>query len=78
MNAQTLAPTEEAVKPDSLLQPLRFLLMRYARSPSPAIAESIANCVDGLLNDRDFRVPPRERCTYRRMRTYWRLVASLR
>lgn len=75
MNAQALA--QEAASSDPLLQPLYFLLMRYARSPSPVIAENIANCVDGLLNDHNFRVPPGERCTYLRMRRYWRLIASL-
>lgn len=77
MTAQTPAISEEATPPDPLLQPLRFLLRRYARSPSPAVAANIADYVDGLLKNRNFRVPPKERCTYRHMRTYWRLVASL-
>lgn len=62
--------------PETLLQSLRFLLVRYARSPSPSIAGNIADCVEGLLAERHF-VPPQERCTYRQMRTFWRLVERL-
>jgi hypothetical protein len=61
---------------DPQLQPLGFLLRRYGRTPSPAIAGEIAACVDRLLGSSSFRVPPEDRCTYRWMRTYWRLVAS--
>lgn len=62
--------------PEDLQQALRFLLMRYARNPSPGIAGNIANCVDRLLGNPQFAPPPDERCTYRHMRTYWRLVES--
>jgi hypothetical protein len=68
---------DSSSSPEDRLQTLRFLLMRYARSPSPGIAGNIANCVDQLLGDPRFTPPPDERCTYRHMRTYWRLVESL-
>lgn len=68
---------EASSSPEDLQQALRFLLMRYARSPSPGIAGNIAHCVDRLLGDPRFAPPPDERCTYRHMRTYWRLVESL-
>lgn len=71
------AGTESSSAPEDLQQALRFLLMRYARSPSPGIAGNIAHCVDRLLGDPRFAPPPDERCTYRHMRTYWRLVESL-
>jgi hypothetical protein len=77
MNADAITPADKAVTPESLLENLRFLLRRYARTPSPSVAGKIADCVDGLLANRNFRVPPEERCTYRHMRTYWRLVESL-
>lgn len=77
MNAEPMAGANEAATPDFLLQPLRFLLMRYGRSPSPMIAGRIADCLDRLLADRNFRVSVKERCTYRQMRAYWRLVESL-
>jgi len=63
--------------PDSLLQALRSQLMRYARNPSPPVAGIIANCLDSLLAHPQFKIPPEERCTYRQMRIYWRLVESL-
>lgn len=77
MNTAALPPATGATPPESVLDTLRFLLRRYGRTPSPAVAGNIADCVDTLLADRNFRVPPEERCTYRRMRTYWRLVESL-
>ncbi|MGX2038661.1 hypothetical protein ACWJKU_00795 [Methylocaldum sp. MU1018] len=67
----------DAAPPDSLQETLRFLLMRYARSPSPATAGRIAACLDGLLAHPRFKASPDERCTYRRMRSYWRLVENL-
>lgn len=69
--------TSPAALTDPFLQPLSFLLRRYARNPSPLIAGRIADCVERLLADSNFRVPASERCTYRQMRTYWRLVESL-
>ncbi|SMF97785.1 hypothetical protein SAMN02949497_0048 [Methylomagnum ishizawai] len=79
MNAMPTRPagTGQAAPLDPSLQPLRFLLMRYARAPSASTAGRIADCVDGLLAGGDGRVPLRERCTYRRMRAYWRLVERL-
>lgn len=62
--------------PEALLPSLRFLLMRYARNPTPSIAGHIADCVEQVLAERHL-VPLRERCTYRQMRTYWRLVEHL-
>jgi hypothetical protein len=72
------ARPEEAATLAPILRPLHFLLMRYARSPSPLIAKRIADCVSQLLADRNFQISAEERCTYRRMRTYWRLVERLR
>ena len=69
--------TQTAASPDPFLQPLRFLLRRYARNPSPLIAGRIADCVERLLADSNFRVPVSERCTYRHMSVYWRLVERL-
>lgn len=71
------AMSESSSSPEDQLQTLRFLLMRYARTPSPGIAGNIAHCVERLLGDPRFTPPPDERCTYRHMRTYWRLVESL-
>lgn len=77
MNIAAQAPDAGAAPPESALDALRFLLRRYGRTPSPSVAGSIADCVDKLLADRNFRVSADERCTYRHMRTYWRLVESL-
>jgi hypothetical protein len=68
---------EESSSPEELLQSLRFLLMRYARSPAPSVAGNVANCLDRLLSHPGFKPPSDERCTYRRMRTYWRLMERL-
>ncbi|MGZ8248800.1 hypothetical protein [Methylomagnum sp.] len=68
---------EPSSAPELVQQALRFLLMRYARSPSPGIAGNIATCVEQLLSNPRFAPPPDERCTYRHMRAYWRLVESL-
>jgi hypothetical protein len=77
MNRHSNAQTEAAVSPDLLLQPLRFLLRRYGRTPSPKTAGKIARYVDQLLDDRNFQIPPHERCAYRRMQIYWRLLERL-
>jgi hypothetical protein len=76
MNPRSSAMPHQPVALDPRLQPLGFLMRRYGRTPSPAIAGEIAQCLDGLLSNPGFRVPREERCTYRRMRTYWRLLAS--
>lgn len=67
----------QATTLDPLLIPLRSLLICYARNPSPSVAGRIADCVETLLVNRDFRIPSSERCNYQHMRTYWRLVESL-
>lgn len=74
--AATDATATPGVVPPNM-QSLRFLLMRYARSPSPFLAGQIAACLDELLTNESFRIPPKERCIYRQMRTYWRLVERL-
>ena len=63
--------------PEQLQQALRFLLLRYSKSPSPTVAGRIVICLEDLLAHPALKVAPQERCTYRRMRTYWRLVESL-
>lgn len=77
MNATFPSTTGPSSTLDPSLQPLRFLLMRYARNPSPSTAGRIADCVDGLLACENCRVPAQELCTYRHMRAYWRLVERL-
>ncbi|WP_333687529.1 hypothetical protein [Methylococcus capsulatus] len=77
MNPHSSTPTEPQISTDILIGLLRSLLMQYARTPSPVIAGNIANCLDRLLSHPRFDEPPRERCTYLYMRTYWRLVESL-
>jgi len=72
-----IALAAQATVTDPLLIPLRSLLLCYARTPSPLIAGRIADCVETLLENRDFRIPADERCTYQHMRIYWRLVESL-
>lgn len=62
---------------DPSLIPLRNLLLNYAKTPSPSLAGRIAEYVEKLLENRDFRVPPSERCNYQHMRVYWRLVEKL-
>ncbi|QFY45007.1 hypothetical protein F6R98_07990 [Candidatus Methylospira mobilis] len=64
------------VSPDTLLQSLRCYLMSYGREPSPHVAGSIANCLDKLLSHPQFKAPPDERCTFKRMRIYWRLIET--
>jgi hypothetical protein len=77
MSPQANARPDVITPPNLLLQPLSFLLRRYGRTPSPQVAGYIAQYVDQLLNNRDFRVPPDERCTYQHMRMYWRLIERL-
>ncbi len=77
MTDQVRACAEAAPSPDALEETLRFLLMRYARNPSPRIAGHIAACLDALLAHPEFKAAPDDRCTYRRMRSYWRLVERL-
>lgn len=76
MNAESRY-TDAAPSPDLFEETLRFLLMRYARNPSPSTAGQIASCLDGLLAHPEFKPAPDDRCTYRRMRSYWRLVERL-
>ncbi|BBA35728.1 uncharacterized protein sS8_3791 [Methylocaldum marinum] len=77
MNAESRIYAEAAPSPDLYEETLRFLLMRYARNPSPSTAGQIAACLDGLLAHPEFRPAPDDRCTFRRMRSYWRLVERL-
>lgn len=77
MNVEALPRNLTSSCPDSVLQALRSQLMRYARDPSPSVAGKIANCLDTLLAHPQFKASPEERCTYRQMRVYWRLVGSL-
>jgi hypothetical protein len=63
--------------PEELQESLRFLIFRYSKSPSPSIAGKIASCVEELLTHPQLTIAPHERCTYRQMRTYWRLVENL-
>jgi hypothetical protein len=77
MTIETSVCADVAPSPDRLQESLRFLLMRYARNPSPSTAGRIAACLDGLLAHPEFKAPPGDRCTYRRMRSYWRLVEHL-
>lgn len=66
---------DSAVPPD-LTEGLRFLLFRYGRTPSPLIAERIARCLDSILSDRRMQISLEDRCVYRQMRTFWRLIAT--
>jgi len=77
MTSEPSAQILASPAPETLLQALRFLLMRYGRNPSPAVAGNIARCLDMLLAHPQFKTAPEERCTYRQMRTYWRLVETL-
>ncbi|WP_347257754.1 hypothetical protein [Methylocaldum sp.] len=77
MIVESRACADAAPSPDLLEESLRFLLMRYARHPSPSTAGHIAACLDGLLTHPEFKAAPDDRCTYRRMRCYWRLVERL-
>jgi len=77
MTVESCVCADAALSPDLLQESLRFLLMRYARSPSPSTAGRIAACLDGLLAHPEFKAAPGDRCTYRRMRSYWRLVERL-
>jgi hypothetical protein len=77
MRPQANSRPEAITPPEILLHPLHFLLRRYGRTPSPQVAGNIAQYVERLLNDRNFRVSPDERSTYQHMRTYWRLIERL-
>ncbi|HUL13859.1 MAG TPA: hypothetical protein VLU73_17045 [Methylococcaceae bacterium] len=77
MISEPSAQILELPYPETLVLTLRAQLLRYARDPSPAVAGNIANCLDKLLAHPQFKGPPEERCTYRQMRTYWRLVETL-
>jgi hypothetical protein len=63
--------------PEQLQQALHFLLLRYSKSPSPSVAGRIVSCLEDLLAHPHLKVAAHERCTYRQMRTYWRLVETL-
>jgi hypothetical protein len=76
MNTEYAIHNTATVSPDTLLQTLRAYLMSYGRQPSPSMAGSIANCLDKLLSHPQFKAPPDERCTFRQMRTYWRLIET--
>jgi hypothetical protein len=77
MTDQVHVRADSAPSPDALEETLRFLLMRYARNPSPSTAGHIAACLDTLLAHPEFKAAPGDRCTYHRMRSYWRLVERL-
>ncbi|HYE36722.1 hypothetical protein [Methylocaldum sp.] len=77
MTVEGRVSTDHAPSPDLLQETLRFLLVRYARNPSPSTAGHIACCLDRLLTHPQFKAAPNERCTYRQMRSYWRLVENL-
>lgn len=63
-----------APDPESLQGALRFLLMRFARTPCAAVAENIAACAEALLAHPDFRAQGNERCGYQHLLWYWRAV----
>lgn len=67
----------ERQSPEALLQTLRSLLMHYAHNRSPLVAGNIANCLSTLLMHPHFKAPASERCTYRQMQAYWRLLETL-
>ncbi len=69
-------PPTAAGRLDPSLRALSFLLRRYGRTPSAAIAGEIADQIDALLADPEPVVDRSERLTYRRMHAYWRLLAS--
>lgn len=77
MHAQAATYPQEPATLDPLLEPLRFLLRRYARAPSPLVAGRIADFLERLLADANFQPSAGERCTFRHMRAYWRLVERL-
>jgi hypothetical protein len=77
MNTENFIPAEGGATPEVLLQTLRFLVFRYSRRPSPIVAGRIAACLDRLLAHPQLDALPDERCVYRQMRTYWRLVENL-
>lgn len=72
MNA---APNPDLPGPESLQGALRFLLMRFARTPCAAVAENIAACAEALLAHPDFRAQGDERCGYQHLLRYWRAVS---
>lgn len=77
MNPEPSAHILEFHHSENLMLKLRTRLLHYARDPSPAAAGNIADCLDTLLAHPQFKGSADERCTYRRMRTYWRLVETL-
>lgn len=77
MNSESSAQILDFPYPETLVLQLRSQLLRYARAPSPAAAGRIANCLDTLLAHPKFKGSAEERCTYRQMRSYWRLVETL-
>lgn len=76
MNNEERVDMTKPTSPQELIEGLRFLLFRYGRTPSPLIAGRIAGCLDSILSNRQLRVTGEERCTYRQMRTFWRLIAK--
>jgi hypothetical protein len=61
--------------PDTLQRRLKGLLIRYARTPTRALAQAIVECLESLLHHPDFHVAWDERCVYRRMSMEWRIRA---
>lgn len=76
MQSNEFGRVDESVAPADHQEGLRFLLFRYGRTPSPLIAGRIAVCLDSILADDQIEISREERCTYRQMRSFWRLVAK--
>lgn len=64
-----------AANPALLQQQLKFLLMRYARTPARSVGGEIVTCLENLLMHPDFTASLTERCVYRRMLMEWRARA---
>jgi hypothetical protein len=62
--------------PDPVEQRLGQLIHHYARSRSPAIAQSVVRHIELLCDDPGFEGDCSERCSYLRMKAHWRWLAK--
>jgi|GEM_PF-6516500 len=70
----SLPPPEQA-RTEDLRAALRWLIRRYVRAPSPALAGAVAAHLQALLLHPDLHAAPRERRALRQLWRDWRVAA---
>jgi hypothetical protein len=66
----------EQQSPASIERRLGRLIRQYVETGSPAIANSVVRHIDSLCAHPEFEGDSNERCTYLRLKTHWRWLAT--